>query len=137
MNTKRYLEQIGRIEKLIRNKNLEAQKIRELCGSPAIQTDRERIQSSGVSDPTARYATELASITRQIDWWMKKRQKIIDQIDAIEDLAVYEILEFRYVQQLSIVDIADTLEITERQAWRRLKKAHNVFECLYGESYSQ
>ena len=43
MNTKRYLEQIGRIEKLIRNKQLEADKIRALCGLGGVQTDRERV----------------------------------------------------------------------------------------------
>lgn len=131
MNVKKYLEQIGRIEKLVANKQLEAQKIRELCGNPAIQTDRERVQTSGVSDPTARCATELASITRQIDRWLKKRQEIINQIDMVEDVEAYEVLEYRYVQQMSMIDIADQLEISERQAWRRLGKAHDVFESLY------
>ena len=131
MNVKRYLEQIGRIEKLVANKQKEAHKIRELCGNPAIQTDRERVQTSGISDPTARCATELASIARQVDRWLKKRQEIINQIDMIEDVEVYEILECRYVQQMSVIDIADQLEITEKQAWRRLGKAHDVFESLY------
>ena len=131
MNVKQYLEQIGRIEKLVHNKQLEAQKIRELCGNPAIQTDRERVQTSGISDPTARCATELASISKQIDRWLKKRQEIINQIDMIEDVGVYEVLEYRYVQQMSVIDIADQLEITEKQVWRRLGKAHNVFESLY------
>ena len=131
MNVKKYLEQIGRIEKLVANKQLEAQKIRELCGNPAIQTDKERVQTSGISDPTARCATELASITRQIDRWMKKRQEIINQIDMVEDVEAYEVLEYRYVQQMSMIDIADQLEISERQAWRRLGKAHDVFESLY------
>ena len=131
MNVKKYLEQIGRIEKLVANKQLEAQKIRELCGNPAIQTDKERVQTSGISDPTARCATELASITRQIDRWLKKRQEIINQIDVIEDVEAYEVLEYRYVQQMSMIDIADQLEISERQAWRRLGRAHDVFESLY------
>lgn len=131
MNVKKYLEQIGRIEKLVANKQLEAQKIRELCGNPAIQTDKERVQTSGISDPTARCATELASITRQIDRWMKKRQEIINQIDMVEDVEAYEVLEYRYVQQMSMVDISEQLEISERQAWRRLGKAHDVFESLY------
>ena len=32
---------------------------------------------------------------------------------------------------MSVIDIADQLEITEKQVWRRLGKAHNVFESLY------
>lgn len=133
VNVKNYLEQIGRIEKMVRNKNLEAQRLRELCGNPAIQTDKERVQTSGISDPTARCATELVYITRQIDRLLKKRQEIVGQIDAIEDIAVYEILEYRYVQQMSMIDIAERLELSERQTWNRLNDAHNVFEELYGK----
>lgn len=133
VNVKSYLEQIGRIEKMVRNKNLEAQRLRELCGIPAIQTDKERVQTSGVSDPTARCATELAHITSQIDKLLKKRQAIISQIDAIEDVAAYEILEYRYVQHMSMIDIADQLELSERQAWNRLTEAHKVFGELYGK----
>ena len=134
MNTKRYLEQIGRIEKLIRNKQIEADKIRALCGLGGVQTDRERVQTSKISDPTGRSGTELAAIMKQIDYWYDKRQKIIKQIDQIEDTATYEILTYRYVQNMSIFDIADFFEITEKQAWRRLKKAHKVFESLYLEN---
>lgn len=133
MNVKSYLEQIGRIEKMVRNKNLEAQRLRELCGNPSIQTDKERVQTSGISDPTARCATELVYITRQIDRLLKKRQEIVGKIDAIEDIAVYEILEYRYVQQMSIIDISEQLEISERQAWNRLNEAHRVFDEIYGK----
>ena len=136
MNVKNYLEQIGRIEKLVHNKQLEAQKIRELCGNVAVQTDKERIQTSSVSDPTARCATELAYFSKHIDMWLKKRQEIVSQIDAIEDVEIYEILTYRYVQQMSIIDMAEQLEITEKQVWRRLGRAHNAFECLYRESYA-
>ena len=134
MNTKRYLEQIGRIEKLIHNKQLEAEKIRSLCGLGGVQADRERVQTSNISDPTGRMGAELASITRQIEHWSAKRQKIINQIDCIEDTATYEILTYRYVQQMSIFEIADFFEITEKQAWRRINRAHKEFESLYLET---
>ena len=136
MNTKRYLEQIGRIEKLIRNKQLEADKIRALCGLGGVQTDRERVQTSNISDPTGRSGAELASIMKQIEFWSAKRQKIISQIDKIEDTATYEILTYRYVQQMSVFEIADFFEITEKQVWRRINKAHKVFEGLYSDTYT-
>ena len=135
MTTKRYLEQIGRIEKLIRNKQLELEKLRELCGNRGVSYDRERVQTSNISDTTGRMGTELASISQQIDYWMKKRHEIIGQIDKVDDVVAYEVLAYRYVQQMSIFDIADQLDISEKQVWRRLKKAHVVFEDLYGDLY--
>ena len=136
MNAKIYLGQIGRLEKMVHNKQIEAQRLRELCGNITVQTDKERIRTSNISDPTARCATELAYISNQIDRWLKKRQYIVNQIDMIEDIDVYELLSYRYVQQLSVVEISDKLNITEKAVWKRLKKAHTVFEDTYGREDS-
>jgi predicted DNA-binding protein YlxM (UPF0122 family) len=135
MTTKRYLEQIERIEKLIRNKQLELEKLRYLCGVQGISYDKERVQSSSISDTTGRMGTELAAIRKQIDYWFEKRKKIISQIESIDDVATYEILSYRYIQQMSVFDMAEQFEITENMVWKRLKKAHKAFEKLYGEEY--
>lgn len=135
MTTKRYLEQIGRIEKLIRNKRLELERLRELCGVKGVEYDRERVQTSNISDTTGRMGTELAAISHQIDFWLKKRSDIIAKIDKVDDVCAYEILTYRYIHQMSVFDIADQLEISEKQVWRRLKTAHEVFENLYGNEY--
>lgn len=135
MTTKRYLEQIGRIEKLIYNKQLELAKLRELCGVQGVSYDRERVQTSNISDTTGRMGTELASISKKIDYWLKEREKIISQIDKIDDTVAYEILTYRYVQQMSIFDIAEKIEKSEVQAWRLIKKSQELFESLYGNEY--
>lgn len=135
MTTKRYLEQIGRIEKLIYNKQLELAKLRELCGVQGVSYDRERVQTSNISDTTGRMGTELASISKKIDYWFDKREKIINQIDQIEDTATYEILTWRYVQQMSLFDIAEKVDRTDRQVLNQIKKAHEVFEEKFGDTY--
>lgn len=135
MTTKRYLEQIGRIEKLIYNKQLELAKLRELCGVQGVSYDRESVQTSNISDTTGRMGTELASISKKIDYWLKEREKIISQIDKIDDTVAYEILTYRYVQQMSIFDIAEKIEKSEVQAWRLIKKSQELFESLYGNEY--
>ena len=135
MTTKRYLEQIERIEKLIRNKRLELEKMRMLCGVQGVSYDKERVQSSSISDTTGRMGTELAAIRKQIDYWFEKRKKIISQIESIDDPVVYELLSYRYIQQMSVFDIAEQLETTERSVWRKLKSAHKVFEKQYGHEY--
>lgn len=135
MTTKKYLEQIERIEQLVLNKRAEEDRIRELCGSISIHTDGERVQSSNISDPTGRVGTELAEISRQIDLWMNKRKRIISQIDMIEDKDVYLILTYRYVRHMSIFDICDVMERSERQVIRMLNKSCDYFEQRYGKTY--
>lgn len=135
MTTKKYLEQIERIEQLVLNKRAEEDRIRELCGSISIHTDGERVQSSNISDPTGRVGTELAEISRQIDLWMEKRKSIIGQIDMMEDRDVYMILTYRYVQHMSIFEICDAIDRSESQVFRLLKKACKCFEQKYGRTY--
>lgn len=135
MTTKRYLEQIGRIERLIQNKQLEAEKIRELCGMSSHVSDNERVQTSGLSDPTGRAGTELASLDKKIDYWFQKRQKIINQIDQIDDMLLYEVLTYRYVQQLGVFDIAERVDRSDKQVWRLIKRGHDKFEEMFGDEY--
>ena len=135
MTTKRYLEQIGRIEKIIKNKQLEFEKLRELCGNRGVSYDRERVQTSNISDTTGRMGTELVSISNQIDRWLKKRDEIIRQIDSIEDVECYEVLTYRYVQQMSIFEIMEQMDRRESQVYRSIKKACETFEEKFGEMY--
>ena len=120
MTTKKYLEQIERIEQLIINKQAEENRIRELCGGISIHTDGERVQSSNISDPTGRMGAELAEISRQIDLWMNN---------------AYLILTYRYVRHMSIFDICDIMERSERQIIRMLNKSCDYFEQKYGKTY--
>jgi len=135
MTTKKYLEQIGRIEQLILNKRVEEMRIRELCGNISVRTDSERVMSSNISDPTGRLGSELAEISRQIDKWFRKRQHIINQIDMIDDVKAYNILTYRYVQQMSITQLMETLDRTERQVYKLLNDSVRCFEQKYGETY--
>lgn len=135
MTTKKYLEQIGRIEQLILNKRVEEMRIRELCGNISVRTDSERVMSSNISDPTGRLGSELAEISRQIDKWFRKRQHIINQIDMIDDVKAYNILTYRYVQQMSITQLMETLDRTERQVYKLLNDSVKCFEQKYGETY--
>jgi len=135
MTTKKYLEQIGRIEQLILNKRVEEMRIRELCGNISVRTDGERVMSSNISDPTGRLGSELAEISRQIDKWFRKRQHIINQIDMIDDVKAYNILTYRYVQQMSITQLMETLDRTERQVYKLLNDSVRCFEQKYGETY--
>ena len=135
MTTKTYLQQIERIEILIRNKRKELERLRESSGNHAIRYDRERVQSSNISDPTARAGTEFAMIAKQIESWITKRQKIIGQIDSMRDKRLYEVLTYRYVQMKSMYELAEMMNVGERQAHSLLKKAHEKFEELHGDTY--
>lgn len=120
---------------MVQNKIIESNRVREFCTNISVNNDGDRILTSNVSDRVGNGATELVAISRSIDKWLKKRAIIVEQIDNIEDPEVYEVLTLRYVQQMSVEDIAEEMDRTKRQIFKRLRAAHDVFEEIYGETY--
>lgn len=135
MTTKRYLEQVERIGKLLDSKRSQVEKLKMSIGNMSVQTDKERVQSSGISNPTADQATELAELYRQIEFWQKRRNTIIEQIENVDDLKAYEVLLYRYIECRSAFDIADIMGLSEQSVWRHFVRARKIFEELYGETY--
>lgn len=133
MNTKKYLEQIKRCEVMIQHKQEERKRIMDLGISTTVPTDRERVQTFGTSDLTGKAGTELALLSEQIDSLANKRAKIISQIDGMDDLKHYEILTYRYVYHMSIVEMTDHFCYSKRRIEQLLKESVEEFERKYHE----
>lgn len=135
MTTKQYLKQIVRLDKMIQNKIRERQRILDMGTSVTVPTDKEKIQTSGVSDLVGKAGTELAHLDARIRDMRLKRAKIIGQIDAMEELTYYEVLTYRYVQDMSVHEIEDQMDRSESTVYQLLREAHDAFEEIYGDSY--
>lgn len=135
MTTKKYLEQIHRCDVMIRNKRLEYQRTEEWGISTTVPTDKEKIQSSGISDLTGKSGTELADISKHIEHLVKKRRFIIAQIDSLEDTMHYEVLTMRYVLGCTMAEIADRLDRSDGSVAGYMRDAHEEFEKKYGDLY--
>lgn len=139
MTTKDYLNQIGRLNRMINNKLVEIARLKELaCSISAIQTG-ERVQTTPNYDKIGTAYVKIDEMERKldklIDTYADKENHIISQIDGIEDEMLYNILFARYIERKTFEKIATELEYSWRQIIRLHGKALKQFENQYGKEY--
>lgn len=139
MTTKDYLNQIGRLNRMINNKIVEIAQLKELaCSISAIQTG-ERVQTTPNYDKIGTAYAKIDDMERKldklIDTYVDKKNHIISQIDGVEDEMLYNILFARYIERKTFEKIATELEYSWRQIIRLHGKALKQFENQYGKEY--
>ena len=139
MKTKDYLSQVSRLNKMINNKLSEISQLRELSVSISAVGNDEKVQTSPNFD---KIGTAIAKIDelennldKMIDEYLVKRERIIAQIDTMEEESVYQILFSRYIEKKTFEKIATEMEYSWRQIVRLHGKALQQFEKKYGEEY--
>ena len=139
MKTKDYLSQVSRLNKMINNKLSEISQLRELSISISAIGNDEKVQTSPNFD---KIGTAIAKIDelennldKMIDEYLVKRERIIAQIDTMEEESVYQILFSRYIEKKTFEKIATEMEYSWRQIVRLHGKALQQFEKKYGEEY--
>lgn len=139
METKTYLQQISRLDRMIKNKMSELAQYRELSYGLSAMTNEEKVKSSTDFDKmTGRVAKILEmenKIDKLIDEYVDKKNLIISQIDNMEDETYYEILFARYIEKKTFEKIADEMTYSWRQIIRLHGRALQEFEKKYGETY--
>lgn len=103
METKEYLQQIGRYDRLINNKLVELAQYRSMaCSVSAVKND-ERVQSSPSYDTMDKIVSKIEQMENEIDMlvdrYIDNKRIIISQIDSMSDEMTYQILFSRYVEQ--------------------------------------
>lgn len=139
MKTKDYLSQVSRLNKMINNKLSEISQLRELSVSISAIGNDEKVQTSPNFD---KIGTAIAKIDelennldKMIDEYLVKRERIIAQIDTMEEESVYQILFSRYIEKKTFEKIATEMKYSWRQIVRLHGKALQQFEKKYGEEY--
>lgn len=139
MDTKIYLQQISRLDRMIKNKMSELAQYKELSYGLSAMTNEEKVKSSTDFDKmTGRVAKILEmenKIDKLIDEYVDKKNLIISQIDNMEDETYYEILFARYIEKKTFEKIADEMTYSWRQIIRLHGRALQEFEKKYGETY--
>ena len=139
MDTKQYLRQISRLDKMIKNKIVELYQLKELYTSiSAIKSD-ENIQTTPNFDKIgtayARICEKEQELDEITDLYIDKKSIIISQIDQMDDETHYEILFSRYVERKTFEKIADEMSYS----WRQIIRLHGIalkeFEKLHGNEY--
>lgn len=139
METKEYLQQIGRYDRLINNKLVELAQYRSMaCSVSAVKND-ERVQSSPSYDTMDKIVSKIEQMENEIDMlvdrYIDNKQIIISQIDSMSDEMTYQILFSRYVEQKTFEKMAIEMNYCYKQIIRRHGKALQEFEQKWGNTY--
>ena len=139
MDTKQYLNQISRLDRMINNKLSEISQLRELAMSVSAVKSEERVQNTPNFDKIGTAYCKIEEMEEKldklIDEFVDKRNLIISQIDKIENETYYEILFARYIEKKTFEKIADEMTYSWRQVIRLHGRALQEFEKKYGNTY--
>lgn len=139
MDTKQYLGQISRLDRMIKNKMTELSQYRDLIYGLSGVVNEERVQKSPDFDKmTGKVAKVLkieSKIDELIDEYVDKKNLIISQIDSMENETYYEILFARYIEKKTFEKIADEMSYSWRQIIRLHGRALQEFEKIHGKTY--
>lgn len=139
MDTKTYLQQISRLDRMINNKLSEIQQFRELARSVSAVKNEERVKTSPKFDKMGSTYCKIEKMEKElddlIDTYVDKKNLIVSQIDGIDNETYYHILFARYVEKKTFEKIADEMTYSWRQTIRIHGRALQEFEKLYGKTY--
>ena len=111
MDTKTYLQQISRLDRMINNKLSEIQQFRELARSVSAVKNEERVKTSPNFDKMGSTYCKIEKMEKElddlIDTYVDKKNLIVSQIDGIDNETYYHILFARYVEKKTFEKIAD------------------------------
>lgn len=139
MDTKQYLSQISRLDRMIKNKISEISQLRELSISISSVKNEEKVQTTPSFDKIGNTYCKIeeieANLERLIDEYLTKKNLIIEQIDSLEDEMYYNILFGRYIEKKTFEKIATDINYSFRNTTRLHGKALVAFEKKYGSIY--
>lgn len=139
MTTKEYLNQISRLNRMINNKLVEIQQLRDLAlGISSIRTG-ERVQSTPDFDKIGSKMAKIDELEKNLDETIDKyvdlKNRIIGQIESMEDEITYNILFSRYIEKKQFELIAIDMGYSWRQIIRLHGNALRQFEEKFGNEY--
>lgn len=139
MTTKEYLGQISRLNRMINNKLTEIAQLKDMAASISAPQNGDRVQTTPNFDKIGTKYAKIDEMERKIDGMVDelvdKKEKIIQQIDSMEDENTYNILFARYIEKKTFEVIATEMKYSWRQVIRLHGTALKQFEKKYGEVY--
>ena len=104
MDAKKYLEQYEKIDSIIINKTIEAEKWDELAKNITSQMGGERVQSSGSQQKMADAINKSVDIKAEVEALVTKKKEITDTIQQLPKME-YDVLHRIYIQSKSFKEV--------------------------------
>lgn len=106
-----FLEQPEKLDIQIRNKLIEKKQWHDIALGITANMDGERVQSSGakskMADAINKCVDMEAEIDSLVDELIDTKKNVIQTIEKLDSPTEYNILHMRYIQYLSLQEIAD------------------------------
>lgn len=106
-----FLEQPEKLDIQIRNKLIEKQQWHDIALGITASMEGERVQSSGAKSKMANAVEKCvdmeAEIDRLIDELIDVKKEVIQTIEQLDSPIEYNLLHMRYIQYISLQEIAD------------------------------
>lgn len=138
-STKDYLSKIERLDRMIQNKLSEINQLKHIATSITIAPKEVNVQVSSDKDRMGSAVAKLLDLEKEtdrlVDEYIDKRNRIIEQIDSIEDTNMYHVLSERYIMRKDLSVIAVEMGYSFKQVCRIHGNALAEFERLYGKEY--
>lgn len=136
IEAKSYLLQVERLDSRIANKLIERQQWRDIALGITANIGGERVQSSGgqqkMSEAIEKCLDMENEINSLIDELIETKKKVVDTIEKIYSPTEYKILHMRYIQHISLKEIA--IRLNREYSWvttthgRALKSVQNILD---------
>lgn len=112
MEAKEFLKQPERLDLRIKNKLIEKQQWKDIALGITANMDGERVQSSSnskskMADAVIKLVDMEAEIDSLVDELIDTKKKVIQTIEQLDSATEYNVLHMRYIQYLSLQEIAD------------------------------
>lgn len=142
MSAKEYLEQIEKLTIKIRQREEQLECLRETAGGASgIRYDKESVQVSITPDIVERNVIKLITLEEQV--LVEKirmeslKNKIIEQIQAIDDKRYMDLLYLKYVKLERYYEIAERMRYDYDYVRVLHGEALGYFETKYADSIAQ
>lgn len=131
-----YLERVAKLDAIIENKLTEQRQWKDLALSITANMDGEKVQSSGSQSKMAdavinciAMEDEIAEAVKQL---IAEKKQVVKTIEQLYSPTEYRILHMRYIQHISLTDIAERM--SKEYTWvttthgRALKHLQNMLD---------
>lgn len=111
MDARTYLRSVKTLDVRIKNKLIERAQWRELALSITATIGGERVQSSGsqsrMADSVGRCIDMESEIAAELDNLIAEKKSVTGTIERLRSATQYDVLHMRYIQGMTLQDIAD------------------------------
>lgn len=136
MDAKSYLQQVEMLDVKIANKLIEKQQWKDIALGVTVSVGGERVQSSGSQQKMANAIIKCVDIDAEIDSLIDElvntKKDVVATIEKLRSPTEYRILHMRYIQHISLTDIADIMN--KEYTWvttthgRAMKNVQNILD---------